>query len=216
MSEEQEEEDRPQKTVVIRQKRNHANARNGVQLTKAEALAVVLIQERERRQGRGGGAGGSNSSAVGEEMNKIFQDEKYCDKNYVACFHHFDDNSITNSSSLWRNEAVQNGSFESAVYIIPTLFHNYIDFRSTWEDTPQRVRSRITETFAFGLESIHMSRFNAERCLKNSTLLQEFNLACMRARDARDQVEDIVDCDFLSSRGRQERQLSVGWILWRI
>jgi len=200
------------KKVVLKQRRNHPNAREGVKLTKMEALAVVLTFHRERQEGRGGGAGGPNSSAVGSELNKIFNEDKYCDKNYVACFRHLDENSIENSSSMWRNNAVEFGDFESYRYIIPTLFHNFSDFNFTWQDTSTRIRSRITETFGFTAETIEDASFNNPRFLQKRILLSEFNLACIRSEEALSQNGEIVDSDFLSPRGRKERHL-VTWIL---
>ena len=196
------------KKVVIRQKRSHANARNGQTLSKAEALAVLLILERERREGRGGGCGGPNSSAVGTEMNKIFSENKYCDKNYVDCFRHLDQNSVEDSDASFRNIAVQYGGFDIAFFTIPTFFNNFEDFKRTWDDLPQRVKSLITETFGFTVHSIDPSLFNALRFEKIKKLREAFNDACIRAEGVVRQIDDIVQPEILSPRSRNDRRAS--------
>lgn len=202
----EEREERSQRNVVIHQKRSHANARKGYNLKKIETIAVLLIQERERRAGRGSGSGGPNSSVTGTELNKLFDEDKYCDKNYVACFRHLDDNSIEGSSTEYRNLAVQYGEFSSSFHIIPTYFHDYSDFKSTWDGESQRIRSRITETFGFHAESISAASYNAPRFKKIKVLCDEFNQASRRAKEASQVMEECIDPEFMSPRARRQRQ----------
>lgn len=203
---EEREEKRIQRNVVIHQKRSHANARNGISLKKIETIAVLLIQDKERRAGRGSGCGGPNSSVVGTELNKVFDENKYCDKNYVACFRHLDDNSIEGSSAEYRNLAVQFGEFRSSFFLIPTFFHDFNDFEWTWGGESHRIRSRMTETYGFHAESISKAIYDAPRFEKLRIARYEYNQACRRAKEASQVMEEIIDPEFMSARARSQRQ----------
>ena len=188
----------------VRQKRTHQGARGGTRLTKVEAVTVVLGQQHERREGRGGGAGGPHSSAMGSIMQAVFgPDDKYLNRNYVACYRHLDDTLIPNSSSHYRNFAVYLGGFEHVKLLIPTMFHDFQEFRKCWNDAPASVRLRITEIFSFTIADIPSVAFEVPRFQRDNIMLKEFNASSKIAREILNCQDGIVDPEFMSPRGRE-------------